>query len=314
MDMFTPTYTQPELEELFRKWCGYALMAEVSATPKPGLVDLHDNGAHTDMNYDTFAASTGAIVPWLVKMAAAGFAWEQAPEEGLFAAIRPLGMEAERAMFAATGGVNTHKGMIFSMGIVAAAGGWYLRAHERFDPERVLLLCGEMCRELLEQDFQSIDLSHPKTHGEILYARYGARGIRGEVQQGFPSIRTVSLPALRRLKNQGYEDNAAYLDTLLALMAQVDDTNVLIRTSPALLAYEKQEAARILELGGAGTEEGLEALRRLNLDFIVRNISPGGCADLLAVTILLYQLELAIKVPGTPAAHFPKRQPQSPRW
>lgn len=287
-------FTQNEIAELFQKWCSYALMAEVSATPKPGLVDLHDNGAHTDMCFDTFAASTSAIVPFLTKMALTGFNWEKDPADGLFSAIRPLGVKAEHAMFDATLGVNTHKGMIFSMGIAAASAGWHLRTCRRFDSEAVLRLCGSICHDTLEKDFHAIDLSHPKTHGEILYARYGTRGIRGEVQQGFPSIRTIALPALRRLKSNGCDDNTAYLDTLLSLMAEVDDTNVLIRTSPALLAYEKQQAARILSLGGAGTRTGMDALQQLNLDFIDRGISPGGCADLLAVTILLHKLELLL--------------------
>lgn len=287
-------FTKNEIAELFQKWCSYALMAEVSTTPKPGLVDLHDNGAHTDMCFDTFAASTSAIVPFLTEMALIGFCWEQEPSDGLFTAIRPLGMKAEYAMFDATCGVNTHKGMIFSMGTVAASTGWHLRTCRRFDSEAVLWLCGTICHDILEKDFQSIDFSHPKTHGEILYVKYGTRGIRGEVQQGFPSIRTIALPTLRRLKANGYDDNTAYLDTLLSLMAEVDDTNVLIRTSPALLAYEKQQAARILSLGGAGTRSGMDALQQLNLDFIECNISPGGCADLLAVTILLHKLELLL--------------------
>ena len=88
-------------------------MAEVGATPKPGLVDRHDSGAHTDMDYDTFAASTTAIVPYLARMFEAGYTWESKDFNALFESIRPIGIEAEKAMFAATDGVNTHKGMIF---------------------------------------------------------------------------------------------------------------------------------------------------------------------------------------------------------
>lgn len=276
---------------LFPNLLRYALIAEVSATPKPGLVDRHDSGAHTDMCYDTFVASTDAIVPYLTQMAALGYEWSRADGAGLFAAIRPVGMEAERAMFRATDGVNTHKGMIFSMGLVAAASGLYYRMHQSFCPEDILQLAGELCYEDLDRDFQSIDRRHPRTHGELLYLRYGAKGIRGEAQKGFPSIRTISLPALRAAKAAGADDNQAYLDTLLALMAKVDDTNVLIRSNPTMLSFEKTEASHVLQLGGAKTPQGLEALRKLNEAFIRLNISPGGCADLLAVTILLWQLE-----------------------
>lgn len=269
----------------------YALLAEVSTTPKPGLVDLHDNGAHLDMCCDTFAASTCAIVPYLVQMMKLGASWPREDGSGLFAAIRPIGVEAERAMFRATNGVNTHKGMIFSMGIAAAVSGWYYRRHGRYESDKILTLAGRICFDPLEQDFRRIDLHHPKTHGELLFVKYGARGIRGEVQKGFPSIRKVSLPTLRRLKADHIPDNEAYLNTLLSLMAYVDDTNVLIRTSPELLSYEKSEAARLLSLGGALTKTGLEELAALNEDFIKKNISPGGCADLLAVTIFLWELE-----------------------
>lgn len=273
------------------RMCEYALIAEVSATPKPGLVDRHDSGAHTDMCYDTFIASTHAITPYLTEMAGIGFAWEQPDGVGLFRAIRPVGVEAERAMFQATNGVNTHKGMIFSMGIIAASAGLSFRKCGSFCPEEILSLAGTLCREELEQDFLRIDVRNPRTHGEILYARHGNRGIRGEAQEGFPSIRTCSLPALRHCKETCADDNQAYLNTLLHLMSRVDDTNVLIRAGSVQLAYEKAEAQRILKLGGAETREGMDALIQANTDFIHRNISPGGCADLLAVTIFLWCLE-----------------------
>ena len=102
-----------------------ALLGEVYATPKPGLVDRRDTGAHRDMNYETFLASTEAITPYMVRMFVEGMdatAAGQTPE-AVFRAIRGIGLEAERAMYAATDGVNTHKGMIFTMGIVLAAAG-----------------------------------------------------------------------------------------------------------------------------------------------------------------------------------------------
>ena len=271
--------------------CEYALIAEVSTTPKPGLVDRRDSGAHTDMNYDTFVASTRAIVPFLAEMASLGLSWGDKGEQELFPAIRPVGIRAEQAMFQATGGVYTHKGMIFSMGLIAAAAGLYYRRHGCFQAEDILLLAGRLCCEELERDFSRIDRQNPRTHGEILYVRDGQKGIRGEAQDGFPSIRSCSLPAMRRLKKTCKDDNHVYINTLLALMSYVDDTNVLIRTGAAELAYEKDRAKQILELGGALTDEGMAALAEANRDFIRRGISPGGCADLLAVTIFLWNLE-----------------------
>lgn len=277
---------------LFSKLCEDSLMAEVSATPKPGLVDRHDSGAHSDMCFDTFKASSAAIAPYITRMFELGLSWEASDGNGLFAAIRPVGIEAEKAMFAATGGVNTHKGMIFSMGLIAAASGLFYQIHHCFLPEKILILAGDICRELLETDFDKINKANPKTHGEMLYVRYGIKGIRGEAQQGFPSIRDISLPALRNYESTCENENQAHLNTLLALMSQVDDTNVLIRTNHALLNYEKAEAARILAAGGASSAQGIKELEKLNENFIRLNISPGGCADLLAVTILLCRLEL----------------------
>lgn len=280
----------PALEYL-SQMCEYALIAEVSATPKPGLVDCHDNGAHTDMCHDTFIASTHAIVPYLSSMALTGYQWDRETPSGLFAAIRPIGVKAEQAMFQATGGVNTHKGIIFSLGIIAAACGLYYRREHCFCPEEILSLSGLLCRDVLEQDFRQIDRDNPRTHGEKLFVRYGFRGIRGEAQNGFPSIQTCSLPAIRRLSQTCSDENPVFLNTLLTLMSQVDDTNVLARTGRDLLAYEKSEAARILGLGGALSPEGLDALAALNESFIQYNISPGGCADLLAITIFLWRME-----------------------
>ncbi len=278
------------LSYLFRM-CEYALIAEVSTTPKPGLVDRHDSGAHTDMCYDTFVTSTQAILPYLAEMASLGLTWEEPDCQGLFPAIRSVGIRAEAAMFQATGGVNTHKGMIFSIGTIAAAAALFYRRHGCFLAEEILLLAGRLCHEELERDFKRIDRQNPKTHGEVLYVRYGEKGIRGEAQKGFPSIRSCSMPAIRALKKTCTDDNQIYINTLLALMSHVDDTNVLIRSGAEALAYEKAEAGRILDLGGALTGEGMAALTEANRDFIRRNISPGGCADLLAATIFLWNLE-----------------------
>lgn len=286
------------IASIFSEECAYSLMAEVGATPKPGLVDRHDSGAHTDMNYDTFAASTKAIVPYLTRMFELGHGWSSKDFNVLFEQIRPVGVEAEKAMFQATDGVNTHKGMIFSMGTIAAAAGLFYNRHNRFDAEKILMLAGYICYDAMRKDFQKIDRKNPKTNGELLYLRYSTKGIRGEAQKGFPSVRTISLPKLRASFSSGQTENEAYLNTLLTLMANVDDTNVLSRTNPVVQGYVKTAAAQFLKLGGASTSQGMDALKKLNKKFIQMNVSPGGCADLLAVTILLYRLEQRNPQPG----------------
>lgn len=280
-----------------------SLMDEVSATPKPGLVDLRDSGAHTDMDYHTFSDSAKAVTPFFADMARAGIEFKKGgekEEELLFLAIRPIGMEAEKAMFSATKGVNTHKGMIFSMGLTAAAAG--LTFSRYFDDaklstppkaEDILALCQKMCRRPLEADFAAISALEPKSHGERLYIEHGIRGIRGEAADGFPSIKNASLPILRQEleKNSSKDWNLICLQILLKLMSGVDDTNVLFRTGMKALEYVKESSDKILALGGSFTEAGFLALEQLNDDFIKRNISPGGCADLLAITLFLWRIE-----------------------
>lgn len=280
----------PELVISLGKIAEYALLAEVRTTPKPGLVDYHDSGSHSDMNYDTFIASTMAIVPYLTEMAYLGYTWTQSPQS-LFQNIRPIGIEAEKAMFKATNGVNTHKGIIFSLGIIMAVSGWTLQYTSNYNPQKVLELCGTFTYDVLEHDFSQMNLSNPKTHGEKLYALTKLKGIRGEVQNGFPSVSNFAFPVMNYTFKKTTDENAVYLETLLTLMTIVDDTNVLIRTDNATLAYVKKEAKRILDLGGYFTEAGKKALIQMNLDFISKNISSGGCADLLAVTIFLYRTE-----------------------
>ena len=267
-----------------------ALLAEVEATPKPGLVDLANNGAHQDMSYETFVASTKAIVPYLREMAAKGMEWDGSAEQ-LFLNIRHIGAAAEKAMFAATNNVNTHKGIIFSLGIVITFSMWYFKEHGKFDSEAILLLCGEATQDILDKDFAHIDKYHPHTHGEKLYVKYGCKGIRGEVQDGFKPVRELALPQLRSLMAKHTDSNLAYIQTLLLLMSTVEDSNILIRTSPEMLTYAQAKAGEILQGGGVLTDKGLQQVWNLNTDFVEKNMSPGGSADLLIITIFMWKLE-----------------------
>ena len=341
--MTEPSFFLDYLEEAARA----SLIDEVSATPKPGLVDREDNGAHRDMDFSTFLASTAAIVPFIRQMAAIGTEWkEDASLEDLFLSIRTAGAAAEEAMFRATGGVNTHKGIIFSMGLAAAAAGYHFTCLTRRTPlsprsmaqpgtplcpvqpgmppllrlcsDDILSSCRTMCGRAMEQDFAAIRPEAPKTHGESLYLQYGCRGIRGEAADGFPAVSAIGLPAIRRILNQPARSPQAgrtlqspqasqaaacpdgalepacsrlCLQVHLELMAGVDDTNVLFRTDYASLHYVKEQAASVLALGGSFSEAGMAALRELNRDFIRRNISPGGCADLLSISLFFWRLE-----------------------
>ncbi|NBK21028.1 MAG: triphosphoribosyl-dephospho-CoA synthase CitG [Spirochaetia bacterium] len=271
-----------------------ALLEEVFTTPKPGLVDLLGSGGHTDMDCHTFEKSAYALEPYFGKMAELGSKWQGSLPE-LFAEVRKIGLDAEKAMFAATKGVNTHKGMLFSVGILSAASAFARAQYNCTDPEMICSLAIAMTEKTLEDEFSQILKKSKKTHGEELFATQGIRGIRGEVMDGFVSVRTLSLPWYKEYLRQGRDPNLARLQVLLALMANVTDTNVLYRHDARTLEYVQMSAHHILQKGGAFTEEGMLLIEKLDRDFTERRISCGGCADLLGVTIFLYDLSLLCK-------------------
>ncbi len=268
-----------------------ALLEEVFTTPKPGLVDLLGSGGHTDMDCHTFEKSAYALQPYFGKMAELGANWKGSLPE-LFADVRKIGLDAEEAMFSATGGVNTHKGMLFSVGILAAAAAYARAKYNCTDPDMICSLAIGMTRQTLEDELSQILKKSQNTHGEELYAKQGIRGIRGEVMTGFASVRTLSLPWYSEYLRQGYDPNLARLQVLLTLMANVTDTNVLYRHDAKTQGEVHLSAQSILQKGGAFTEEGMFLIKKLDRTFTERRISCGGCADLLGVTIFLHDLSL----------------------
>lgn len=279
-----------------------ALRLEVLTTPKPGLVDRNNNGSHRDMDMDMFFASTEAIAPFLGEMAALGLHHGRKIDDGLFPKLREAGIRAEKEMFASTNGVNTHKGMIFSMGTICGAAGWYYRRFGKLDVYTILKLCGKMTSAALERDLAAIShtkranhavkkgLSVSSTHGENAYGRYGIKGVRGEVLAGFPTVRELSLPRWQKSFKKTVDENDVCVQTLLHLMAHVDDTCVISRGGIEALAYVKEAARRTLAAGGIFAPNGVQILEDLDQAFISKNLSPGGSADMLAVTIFCGKL------------------------
>ncbi len=267
-----------------------AMISEVKTSPKPGLVDLYDNGAHTDMNYTTFEKSTEAITPYIYNMYEIGLLDDLSLEEK-FLKIRKIGLLAEIEMFKATNNVNTHKGMIFSLGIIACCAGVSLKTNKKFDIEYILKIVKEMTFDIIESDFLKIDINNPKTNGEKLYLKYNDKGIRGEVQNGFPNIKNFSLLEMKKLYKECNDENSINLQTLLYLMSNVRDTNVLSRGSEEDLIFIMSKAKRLYNQKSPFTSEGINDIKKFNEECKQRNISPGGCADLLAVTIFLVNLE-----------------------
>ena len=256
-----------------------ALLYEVNVTPKPGLVDRNNNGSHRDMDIFTFADSACALYPYFKSCALQGLAGKENPQE-LFCSLRPLGREAEEQMKLATGGVNTHKGAIFSMGIFCAAAG--RMADKSASGKEFSNLCAQMCRHLMD-DFKDIEKKETLSYGERLYREYGITGIRGEAAQGFPSVFEIGLPKLKEEISQGKSMNDAGVSVLIALISKVQDTNIITRSDRETLLWAQKEAKQVLKNGVK--EEQVQSLDQL---FIEKNISPGGCADLLALSFFVY--------------------------
>ena len=261
-----------------------ALLLEVSTTPKPGLVDRNNKGSHPDMGMKHFFASANALRSYLCKFAESGYLNRDLPPKEAFAKLRPIGMEAESAMLKATHGVNTHKGAIFSLGLMCAAAG-------RTDPfewsENTLLkACAAMCEDVLS-DFEGITHENAKTEGERLFAKYGITGVRGQAREGFPAVQKVGLPVFREGLKKGLSVNDSGCATLLHLIAATDDTNMIRRSDRQTQLEIRQQVALLLE---STPYPALPAIEELDAEFIRRNLSPGGCADLLAMTYFLYSL------------------------
>lgn len=250
-----------------------ALMLELLTAPKPGLVSHRDRGSHDDMTAQTFRASADAIRPFLRRLAEAGVT--RAP----MAALRGIGLEAEAAMMAATCGVNTHRGTIFGLGLLCAAAG---RAAARTS------LGGIVAREWGAAIAVGPIPMH--SHGTGALRRHGAGGARLEAASGFPSLYRIGLPALRAGRRLD-DDEAARVHCLFALMAEVQDTNLLHRGGAEGAAFARSSARAFMAAGGVGRPGWREDAHALHRQFVTRRLSAGGCADLLAMTLFVAAFE-----------------------
>jgi triphosphoribosyl-dephospho-CoA synthase len=268
-----------------------ALLIEVRLTPKPGLVDMRNTGAHADMNVATFVASARALRPHLPEFFRAGADEAGLPSGLLFARLREIGLVCERAMFAATGGSNTHKGAIFAFGLLLGAAGRLWGAGQELSAEAI---CEEVAA--LVDGIVQRELARPgenRTAGERLFRKCGLTGARGEAASGFVTVREVSLPTFERALRMGRGFDDALRIAFLNLLAHNDDTNLAARGGIDGLVWAKTEARRLIAAGGPDLPDFIARLEALDDAFIERNLSPGGSADLLAVTWTLSCLRSA---------------------
>ena len=259
-----------------------ALVTEACVTPKPGLVDRANNGAHSDMDIFTFLDSAVSLQPYFRDVTSYSMEYPGKPRH-LLDALEPIGLRAERDMLRATNGVNTHKGAIFSLGVLCAASGRLMVSGDNLTAKTLSRMCADIASARVR------GATSGATNGEAAYARHGIRGIIGEAAAGFPAVFGTALPVLVGHTRHGASLNDAAVSALLHLIATVDDTNVVARRGvDVLYSTKKSVGAKISAF--TGTPPYLAYAAELDAQFTAENISPGGCADLLAAALFSYFL------------------------
>lgn len=306
-------------EQVIGEMAAEALCMEAAVTPKPGLVDRKNSGAHKDMDYPLFLVSADALKPYFTECARLGMTCgicshcdEASYQEACISCsccrssddrdihvqagiLRRMGIEAEHQMFEATGGVNTHKGMIFSMGILCFCLGMHSEklvfcGAERSEPDMTICRLQNSCRYVASVLLGENKKLSYETHGEEVMRRTGIRGIREEALSGFNSAFSLGYSVLKRARSMGLSPNHSMVYTLLYLMTEVEDSNAIYRGGTEGLAFLQKEAAALVRNSQLPEESWFDKVRELDRKCIERNLSAGGCADMLAMSIMLYMI------------------------
>ncbi len=239
-----------------------ALRMELDLTPKPGLIDAQNPGAHKDMDYGTMVRSIMALRPYFIRLALCGYRHELPAAEEVIA----LGLEAEKAMFNATGGINTHKGALFSLGLTAVAS-----CNELYTSNSVSIKGLSERISRLAENFPY----DKNTHGYKVCRENGLKGALDMAREGYRDLFETWMPFLQRHRSEA----DALHRTLLLIMTSLDDTNICHRRGPEGLERVKAESGRLLD------DFSMDGLAAMNELFTKENLSPGGSADMLALTL-----------------------------
>lgn len=255
----------------------WALLEEARLTPKPALVDRRSGGVHSDMSLTLMETSAHQLAPYFAQMAAI-------PEDLPIALRRQqlgaLGREAETAMLQATGGINTHRGAIWALGLLVAS--------PCTSPVSLTTLLSGAAR--LAQTPDPLVPPVQESHGHQVCQRYQVGGARAQAEAGFPAVAVQGIPTLRASRARGDSEAQARLNALLAIMSQLTDTCVLYRSGRTGLEAMQSGAKAVLDAGGLATRKGQQALNKLDQTLRSLNASAGGAADLLAATLLVDRL------------------------
>lgn len=256
-----------------------ALYLELQCYPKPGLVSPWDSGSHMDMDAASFLRSIAALADYFPAIAAAGA--ESAP----FSQLQGLGREAEQRMLQATSEANTHRGAIFHLGLLAAAAGLLNATGVSFAG----LALSQCVRERWGRDIRDgINLG---SHGHFILQRYGIKGARHEAFAGFPHVFDIGLPALRASLVRGADFPSAMVQCFFALMAVVEDTNLLYRGGIPGMRWAQSAARDFLDNGGIFQPSWFARALDVHRALVARRLSPGGSADMLAAVLFVHGLQ-----------------------
>lgn len=258
-----------------------ALKAELNTTPKPGLVDSHDSGAHRDMDHALMMCSIRAMHPYFVQLATLGYDSTQLPAHN---DIVSIGLEAEKAMFKSTGGVNTYKGALFSMGLALTAATYIIgRGKVATTTHGKEYVPGDLLSAIIIQlanGFPDTSGTHGSRAKQLAQSGCSLKSALDNAREGYSQLFGEWLPFYEtRIKG---DDSYVKHKTLLRIMCDLDDTNIVYRTDYATMQQVKTQARHLLE---DFSEAGIEDMNR---DFVGRNISPGGSADMLALVVFLF--------------------------
>ncbi len=258
-----------------------ALRAEADLTPKPGLVDGRGSGAHSDMDLSMLHRSAESLRVAFTECVAA--AWESISNLDLRIRLGEIGRAGELVMLEATGGVNTHRGALWALGLLSAG------AAATADTAGAIAVAARLAQ--IPDPALGGSVGASPSNGATVRRRYGATGAAGEAQSGFPNVLLHALPALRAARRSGADEATARLEALLALMAHLDDTCVLHRGGSTGLRAVQAGASAVIAVGGCQTREGRRRLTELDRMCADRRLSPGGSGDLLSVTLFLDALD-----------------------
>lgn len=258
-----------------------ALKAELNTTPKPGLVDTHDSGAHRDMDHALMMRSIRAMHPYFVRLATLGY---DSPKLPAHDDIVRIGIEAEKAMFMSTGGVNTYKGALFSMGLAVTAATYIIgRGKVATTTHGKEYVPGDLLSATITQfanGFPDTSGTHGSRAKQLAQSGCSLKSALDNAREGYTQLFGEWLPFYEtRIKG---DDSYVKHKTLLRIMCDLDDTNIVYRTDYATMQQVKTQARHLLE---DFSEAGIEDMNR---DFVGRNISPGGSADMLALVVFLF--------------------------